>query len=147
MTAELEPRSDEPEQAPDDGRWLLIRDVAVFQLKVLLDAARDVALIPFSLLAAFVDLISGGERPGRLFYELLRLGRASEGWINLFGEADPQAGDDPKPQNVDAMVGRLEALLVEQVDRGGVTASAKTAIDRTLDAFAASRGKDEDSQD
>jgi hypothetical protein len=43
------------------SRWHLIRDVAVFQLKLGLDALRDLVLSPISLIAGIVDLVFGGE--------------------------------------------------------------------------------------
>ncbi len=118
-------------------RWELIRDLAVFQLKLVIDALRDVVLSPISLGAAVVDLVRGGERPGHYFYRVLLTGRRSEAWINLFGEADRVAlrPTDAESTSLDALVERMEELLVEQVDRGGVTASAKLAIDRSLDAI------------
>ncbi len=118
-------------------RWELIRDLAVFQLKLVIDALRDVVLSPVSLVAGVVDLVRGGERPGRYFYQVLLGGRRSEAWINLWGEADRVAPRAPGADaaSLDAVVERMEQLLVEQVERGGVTASAKAAIDRSLDVI------------
>ena len=102
----------------------------VFQLKLGIDALRDVALMPISLVAAVVDLAKGGDQP-KSFYEVVRLGRRSERWINLFGAVEPpEEGELP---SLDSLVGEVERLVVEQVERGGVTASAKDAIDRSLD--------------
>ena len=122
------------------SRWQLIRDLAVFQLKLGLDALRDLVLSPISLVAGIVDLVIGGEQAGKHFYSVLGAGRRTEAWINLFGEVD---GVEPRGEaeggaegaSVDAIVERMERLLVEQYERGGVTASAKSAIDRGLDAL------------
>ena len=51
-------------------RWRFLRDVLVFQLKMFLDNVRDFALMPISLVAALIDLISKGEREGALFYSV-----------------------------------------------------------------------------
>jgi hypothetical protein len=122
------------------NRWQLIRDIAVFQLKLGLDALRDLVLSPISLIAGIIDLFAGGERAGRHFYSVLVAGRRTEAWINLFGELDRaapsgEAADGAERASVDAIVERMERLLVEQYERGGVTASAKTAIDHGLDAL------------
>ena len=37
------------------GRWTLIRDVAVFQVKLVFDGMRDVVLLPISLIAGIVS--------------------------------------------------------------------------------------------
>jgi hypothetical protein len=118
------------------GRWELIRDVLVFQLKLAIDAMRDVLLVPVSLIAGVADLVFGGERPGRIFQQVLALGRESEVIINLFGShRETLPATQGQVPRVDDVVGRLEKLVVEQYERGGLTAQAKDAIDRGLDAI------------
>lgn len=119
---------------PQRTRWGLIRDVVVFQLKLAVDAMRDVLLSPVSLAAAALDLLGGGDEPGRNFYGLLGLGRRSEEWIDLFGSAERQS-EPEGATSLDALVGNVERLLIKEYERGGVTASAKDAIDRSLDAI------------
>jgi hypothetical protein len=119
------------------NRWVLIRDVVVFQAKLAVDALRDLVLSPLTLAAAVVDLVRGRE-VGGLFHELLVWGRRSERWIDLFGDAgrgEARAGTSRPGPGLDDLIGRLERLIVEQYERGGLTASAKTAIDRSLDAI------------
>lgn len=115
-------------------RWELIRDVLVLQLKLAVDALRDLVISPVSIVAGLIDLVQGGERPGRLFYAVLDAGRRSEQLINLFGEAHGE-----EPVSLDAVVARVEKLVVEQYERGGITAAAKSAIDRSLDAIGRGR--------
>jgi hypothetical protein len=124
------------------SRWQLIRDVAVFQMKLALDALRDFALSPISLVAAVADLVTGGEKPGKHFYAVLGAGRETERWIRLFGELDrvSPAPDRGEAATIDAIVERVERVIVEQYERGGVTASAKDAIDRGLDAIGRKAG-------
>jgi len=128
----------------DVTRWELIRDILVLQVKLAVDALRDLILSPLSLVAGVLDLLTGGQQPGRLFYPLLVAARRTEQLINLFGEADramprPAASPATDPVSIDAFVARFERTVVEQYQRGGVTASAKAAIDRSLDAL--SRGR------
>lgn len=126
-----------PEPAPP-ARWQLIRDVAVFQVKLGVDALRDLVLSPVSLVAAVLDLVTG-DRPRPYFYEVLAAGRRSEAWIDLFGAAervDPgRPAHGPEDAGIDALMRRVEEVLAHQVERGGVTAHAKEAIDRRLDAL------------
>lgn len=131
-----------PEPEAPDGRWTLIRDVLVFQLKLGVDAVRDLVLSPVSLLAALLDLVGGGrERP--LFYQVLLVGRRSEAWIDLFGAGDRVEPERPphggEGAHLDRVLERVEALIVDQYERGGVTAQAKHTIDRSLDALARKR--------
>ena len=121
-----------PEIVP--SRWMLIRDVAVFQLKLVLDGLRDALLLPISLFVALLDVFGVGPRAGRQFYGLLEWGRRTEYWINLFGATDHVRAltSSPRP-GVDALVDRLERLAVQEYERGGITASTKDAVDRALD--------------
>jgi hypothetical protein len=64
--------------------------------------------------------------------------------INLFGDADrvaPRSADaaGTESASIDAVVARFERMIVEQYERGGVTASAKAAIDRSIDALSQAR--------
>jgi hypothetical protein len=62
------------------------RQLVVFQVKLALDALRDFALSPLSIVAFVVDSIT---RPGyeeSLSRRMMMLGRRSDRVINLFGE-------------------------------------------------------------
>ena len=73
---------------PDDrhvSRLELVWDVVIFQFKLAFDGLRDVLLIPLSIVAAILGLVAGGDEPDRHFKQLLRFGRRTEAWLNLFG--------------------------------------------------------------
>ncbi len=126
---------------PVPAHWALLRDVGVFQLKLLLDGVRDLLLSPVSLIAAAAGLVFDADRPGRLFHEVLRFGRRTDHWIALFSAAGPEGspsspepGRDVAPSiGVDSLVARVEDLLADEVERGGLTAQAKESIDRVLE--------------
>jgi hypothetical protein len=108
----------------------------VFQLKLLADAVRDLVLSPVSIVAGVIDLISGREPPGRSFYRVLAFGRRTDRWINLFGmPGRPEEPGGEESVTIDSLVAQVERLMLDQYERGGVTASAKQAIDRSLDAI------------
>ena len=138
----MKQRSSSETPAPEvPDRWEFLRDVLVFQLKLLLDAVRDLVLSPVSIVAGVIDLISGDEPPGRYFYRLLAFGGRTDTWINLFGmpgRPDEPGGDEGV--TIDSLVAQVERLIVDQYERGGVTASAKQAIDRSLDAISRKTG-------
>ncbi len=130
--------SEEAEKLDGPDRWTLIRDVAVFQIKLLFDGFRDLLLLPISLITGIVSLVKGGREPSSEFYDLLRIGRRSERWINLFGAAShlhgPPSDEDRFPvEDVDEMVSRVESYVVDEYRRGGVTAQAKERLDKALD--------------
>jgi len=125
-----------PTRTNADGRWQFIRDVLVFQVKLLLDNVRDFALVPVSLGAAIVDLIFKGEREGALFYKVLRWGAHSEEVIDVYSAIEHHDPGDFKvnPEyTVDAVIARLEGVLVRECEKGGTAASIKAAMDRAID--------------
>lgn len=125
----------------DNERWILIRDVLVFQCKLLADGFRDLVLLPVSLVAGLISLLGKGQRRSA-FYDLLQVGRRSERWINLFGTFERRsASDDCRTEgsDFDEVVSRVESFLVEEYRKGGVTAQAKQRMDDALDALQGAR--------
>src|SRR5438477_9948782 len=118
----------------DNDHWKFLRDVLVFQLKMLLDNVRDFALMPVSLVAALIDLIFKGKRHGSLFYQVLRWGAHSEEVINVYSAIEAHERPRVNPNyTVDAVIARLEAVLVRECEKGGTAASIKAAMDRAID--------------
>jgi hypothetical protein len=124
--------------SPSVTRWTLLRDLVVLQGKLLLDSLKDVLLAPVALGAAAISLFNRDGDTGRQFYEVLHAARRFEDWINKYGDADrippPGFAVRREGESIDMMVARLEELVKRQYERGGMTASAKDAIDRALDA-------------
>jgi len=118
------------------SRWLLIRDALVFQVKLFLDGVRDFLMMPISLGIAVLDLLGVGPRPGLQFYRLLEFGHRTDEWINLFGAREHVASlPSARGPGVDRLVERMERLVMQEYERGGITASAKDAVDRALDGL------------
>ena len=74
------------------GRWTIVRDLLVFQTKLAMDGMKDLVLSPLSLLAALVDLVFPGQKPGHRFYSVLGVGERFDRWLCLFPAAE-QIGD------------------------------------------------------
>jgi hypothetical protein len=119
-----------PSSSPPGGsgeRWRFLRDVIVFQLKLLLDNLRDFALVPISLVAALIDLVYKGEREGALFYKVLRWGAHSEEVIDVYSaiEHQPPGSFKVNPAyRVDSVIARLEGVVVREYEKGGTAAGA-----------------------
>jgi hypothetical protein len=125
-----------PPPAGSGERWRFLRDVMVFQLKLLLDNLRDFALVPISLVAALIDLVYKGEREGTLFYKVLRWGAHSEEVIDVYSAIGDHPQGDFKVNpvyTVDAVIARLEGVVVREYEKGGTAASIKAALDRAID--------------
>lgn len=117
----------------NDDHWKFLRDVLVFQLKMLLDNVRDFALMPVSLAAALIDLIFKGERQGTLFYQVLKWGAHSEDVINVYSAIAHERSEINPAYTIDAVIKRLEGVLVRECEKGGTAASIKAAMDRAID--------------
>jgi hypothetical protein len=129
------PSSISPRRSTAD-RWTFLRDVLVFQAKMLLSNLRDLALMPVSLVAALIDITFKGEREGSLFYKVLKWGAHSEEVISVYSaiEAHETGGAPINPNyKVDAMIARLEGVLVRECEKGGTAATIKSAMDRAFD--------------
>lgn len=125
------------------SRWEFLRDVAVLQLKLVVDGLRDLILVPASLIVAMVSLVRGGADTGREFYELLQYGKRSEELIDLFGALNKRGlepENDKRLESIDEIADRIEAFIVHEYNKGGVTHKAKQRLDRALDALQ-KRGK------
>ena len=124
-------------------RWMVLRDLVVFQAKLLLDGIKDLVLVPASIVVGIYGLLSDRDEPGRSFYGLLAEARRFDRWVDLFGalpaeQNAPEPAPDAvtaalPPEGLDGYVRRLERVLVEQYERGGLTAKAKDALDDALD--------------
>jgi hypothetical protein len=116
----------------------LIRDVALLQAKLIVDGLRDLILVPASLVAGLISLMSGSDgRPGSQFYHLLGMGKQSEEWINLFGALKNAPPDIVHHKtfpdtDMDEIVGRIEAIVVDEEKRAGMTTQARERLERAL---------------
>ena len=132
---------EQPIEYQESARWTLIRDTAVLQVKLVVDGLRDFLLVPASLIAAIMSLATAQNGvPGTQFYRLLRIGRQSEVWINLFGAyrhapEELTQDDHLADTNLDEIVGKVEKFVVDEYKRGGMTAQAKEQIDKALNSL------------
>ncbi|MEM6666759.1 MAG: hypothetical protein AAF638_10185 [Pseudomonadota bacterium] len=132
------------------SRFGLIRTVIVFQIKLFLDGLRDVIMSPMSIMAGIIGILFGGNRPDWAFQRLMRFGRRTDVWINLFDaypEGDPDVPQREKPvnspltgtRNVDEAIAEVEDLLRRDYAAGGITARSRRSIEDVLDRLRDSR--------
>ena len=127
--------------------WTLILDIAVLQVKLVVDGFRDLILVPASLVAGIISLGKTKDGvPGTEFYTLVGVGKQSERWINLFGaykNAPPEVTEQKHfgDADIDDIVSRVESFVVDEYKRGGVTTQARDRMNKAMDAMR--RRKDE----
>ena len=141
-------------QEPVPNRWQVLRDTVAFQFKLLMDGARDVLLSPISIGAAILGLIFSPDNPGIYFNRLMKFGRKTDAWINLFGAShyDPnsetrdrndidrndidskdKARNTKKDVSSNAYVKKLENLLIAEYNKGGLIKDLKEGTDTLLE--------------
>jgi hypothetical protein len=126
--------------ASEHGRWIVLRDMLVFQFKLIVDGILDLVLLPVSLIVGLVSFMRGGPTPGAEFQELLRWGRRGERWINLFGAAERARrtapdGETPEARDLDDLVSRVETYLADECRKRGVTEQTRLRLDAALDSL------------
>jgi len=148
----VDPKPPSPAElpTPPHDRWAFFRDVVVFQLKLFLDNVRDFALQPISLVAAIIDLIVRGKREGTCFYKVLEWGAHSERIVDVYSALSRRGVAGPNDRlnhnyTVDALISKVEGVLVREYEKGGTAASVKLAVDKAIDQLqtgVGDRGKD-----
>lgn len=98
-------------------RTVIIRDLVIFQLKLLLDGLKDVVLSPLAILAAALDIISPTRRRGKRLYAVLTLGERFDRWLNLFNVTERAAAHEEglfgaSRAGADSLLGKLEELVI-----------------------------------
>jgi len=113
--------------AHHDSRLRLILEVLVFQMKLAADGLRDVLLVPVSIGAAIAGLLTGGEQPDVYFRRVLRFGRRTEHWINLFGPRHHR-------NTADEWVRPFEESVIERMRHSGRARKGVRHVNQLLDS-------------
>jgi hypothetical protein len=101
-------------------------------------------LSPVSIICGLVDILLGKTLSKSYFYKLMGFGHQSDAWLNLFGNNNKDTANSndienhkSKPEmNVDQLFSKVESLLKDKHEKGGLTATAKSNIDRYLNKIA-----------
>lgn len=134
--------SDQPEKPPatvlpplsaSDARWKFLRDVAVFELKLALNNLHNFVQIPLTLAVALFDVVFKHGEDGARFYWLVEQGRLIDDSIDIYSIIDHRERAMNRDFTVDAVVKRLEGVIVREYEKGGTAASIKNAVDRAFD--------------
>ena len=108
-------------------RLHLLWDVFAFQFKLAADGLRDLILVPLSLVTAVMGLIVGGDVPYQYFRQLLKLGRRSEIWINLFGYRKHEGTSDD-------LIAPLKKRVLSEAQNNPWISKAGDGLNKTLNS-------------
>ncbi|MCI0433458.1 MAG: hypothetical protein L0271_07400 [Gemmatimonadetes bacterium] len=114
-------------EAPPLGRRLvLLRDLAIFGLKILLDGLKDVVLIQIAVVAVALDILFPTGTHGKRFYTVLRKSEQFDRWLNLYHVAE-KAQDNEEGllgatvAGADSLIGKIESMVSRRGERGTTT--------------------------
>lgn len=116
-----------------------LRSLLMFQIKLGLDALRDLFLSPIAIVFFLADYVLGyvkgkDKSPG-LYRRLMLFGRRTDRWINLFGVegdeihfADSEASSTDNYANVDTLFAEIEKQILEkQADQANPSRTDKVS--------------------
>lgn len=116
--------------APRSASWIrVLRDVLVFQFKLVVDGLKDLGLAQVALGAALVDLVRRDGTPGRRFYAIVRLSDRFDRWLDLHEPLERLPEDAPNyappaRHSVDDLIDGIETSA-RVVARASATASTR----------------------
>ena len=126
-------------------RIRLIRESATLQLKLVADGFRDALLIPVSLIATLIGLLRGGEDCDLEYRRVIKLGRRTERWINLFGHQPPLGTEHPAG-SMDIILSQVEAIVLDQYKKGKSASETRSAVRKAMRDGAEEPGDQPDGQ-
>jgi hypothetical protein len=84
------------------------RRLVLFQLKLAMDALRDILLSPISIICSILDLVLKNKKSISYFDQLMSFGRHTDTKINLF----EQHRDEEV--TIDSLLGQLEGVILKE---------------------------------
>jgi len=95
-------------------------------------------LVPLSISAGVLSLLwRSDNKPGTQFYHVLRAGRRSDRWINLFGAADrvygPAGGAEQlQLDDMETIIARVEDFIAHKYNSGSFSEENKVQLNNAL---------------
>ncbi len=98
-------------------RWVILRDLLIFQTKLAMDGMKDIVLAPASSLAALLDVAFPGRERGHRFYAVMRIGERFDRWLSLFAVADKASAQEDglfgaSRAGTASLLGKLEEIVI-----------------------------------
>ena len=124
-----------------DTRWKFVRDVVVFEMKLALNNLHNFFQIPLTIAVALFDLVVRGKTHGERFYKVVEMGRTIDDAIDIYSIVEHRERVLNKDFTVDAVLGRIESVIVREFEKGGTATSMKQAVDKAIDEMQAKTGE------
>ena len=103
-----------------------VRRLLIFQLKLAVDALRDILLSPVSIVCTLVDTFEKRHGSDSHFEKLMKFGRNSEKRINLFEQ------HSDSNTSIDHILGQVENVVVNEYKDKRLTKKTIAKLERLL---------------
>ncbi len=116
-------------------RWQLIRENLSFQIKLMLDAVRDVLLSPVAIVCTILDLAAGNHSGQGYFQRLMNIGHQSDHWLNLFGDSPNDAKANQADKDVNQVSGSTDFEPEQSHEASLVVRKANGKVDSKIESL------------
>jgi hypothetical protein len=102
---------------PTRERYVVFRDLAIFQVKLFLEGLKDIVVSQVSIGAAALDLLFPTGRRGQRFYAVMRAAERFDNWLSLYSASQAAADNEDglfgeSRAGSDSLLGKLEEIVV-----------------------------------
>jgi hypothetical protein len=105
-----------------------LRRLVLFQIKLAADALRDLLLSPVAFICTFIDIICNTQDKNSAFERLMRFGRRSDFFINLF----EQRHRLKESSNIEQVASNIESIIKNEMQNQTLSTKAKQKIKQQL---------------
>ena len=108
-----------------------VKRLLVFQVKLAVDALRDIILSPVSLICTLLDYFQKKSGKNSYFEKLMVFGRQTEKRINLFEQHQIETSFN-KNASIDTVLNRVESVILRGYKEKHISKKTLSAIETAL---------------
>lgn len=133
------PMTNAPPESPDNRSPLFdnnpksdnksahpFRRLVIFQLKLAVDALRDIILSPVSIVCSLIDMAEKRKGKDSYFEKLMLFGRNTEKKINLFEQHEIEES------TIDSILNQVEGVVTKEYKDKSLSKKTVSAIEKIL---------------
>ena len=134
--------------ASNSQRWSILKNLGLFQFKLMIDAFRDILLSPVAICCGLIDLLKNNSEEQSYLKKLMSVGHLSDQWLNLFSyrsareeqssqqslvsQSTQQPLDASSAKTLDEVVDKLEDVLKEHMAKDSQSVKSLQAMQQQI---------------
>ena len=108
-----------------------VKRLLVFQVKLAVDALRDIVLSPVSIICTLLDSVQNKSGKNSYFEKLMVFGRSTEKRINLFEQHQIETSFN-KDASIDTVLNRVESVILKEYKEKHISKKTLGAIENAI---------------